>query len=822
MNLKKGISMIVLIITIILIIILTSTVIITVEDAIVNATIAAFAQDLKSVEEATTIYYQQNDEFPVLGENKACSKGEILQIVPNDKKDEFVNELNLNNDNVENDNLGAFYMIDLAKLNVEETSRGLQKDENGNQLLSDVFVISYPSMNVYYLHGLTANDTEYFSLSSKITKVIKVEDIINYTNQKATVFGLRQFNNVGTIQDVTVKREVKTWTNKLNLLIEADMTQSESLYFSFGMDERYKLNTISGYNSIYFSDSFESYNLNSSEEKIATGITSADIENFKSIPQDQRKMVIIKEENGAIEGQIEVDLSNYDTDLPVRVTEAEVTSNVYNNKVTFKVEDNTSGIKEVKYEYLRVYDENAQTKLYYNEVENYDISYIYSRGKSAKLNNDGTVELDVPKDVEGIQIRVFDKAGNASEVINQNTSTPIYIGINEINPTKTSVHLDNVIKTNESVNYATIQISTDDVNYNEEVRLNLVEKTQGIFTSSVDCEDLVNVEDKIYIKLNVYYSNNKVETRIKEISTYNQIENLGEGTRNIQEAAYDKPYVPVEFKYLEGKVNSGYVIKDRTNENEFVWIPVKEISEYKRGVIADSRDLTSYIEEDNDINKAIKNSVEKYGGFYIGRYETRYNGNAMYDNTNTGTYLKGDLTPVINNSSNIWNYISNDYAKTISASMYNTKTKSTLINSYAYDTTLNWLVSTNNKTSEQVSIDSTSWGNYLNSKIENVTSYTLENTISTVLAKENPVIKDSGKSMIINSLNSNYTSANNIFDLAGNVYEWTTETYSGSCIGRGGRYNSLGNERPAAYRFTASSTDASNHDVGFRVMLYFE
>lgn len=243
MRSKKGISMIILVVTIVLALILVSTITITTGDSIVNARITAFAQDLKKVEEGVTLYYQQNDEFPVLGENKAYSKAEILEIVPDRVESAFVEELELNNDNVENDNLGAFYMIDLAKIDVEETSRGIQRDADSNELLSDVFVVSYPSMNVYYLEGLKAKNTVYFSLSSKISRVVKVSEITNYTEQKASLFSLSRFVDVGFIQDVTVRREVKSWTNKLNILIDANMESNETLYFSIDGYTQHRLDT---------------------------------------------------------------------------------------------------------------------------------------------------------------------------------------------------------------------------------------------------------------------------------------------------------------------------------------------------------------------------------------------------------------------------------------------------------------------------------------------------------------------------------------------------------------------------------------------------
>ena len=44
------------------------------------------------------------------------------------------------------------------------------------------------------------------------------------------------------------------------------------------------------------------------------------------------------------------------------------------------------------------------------------------------------------------------------------------------------------------------------------------------------------------------------------------------GERTIE--GYDTPYVPSGFEHTEGTWNTGYVIKDTSNGNEFVWVPV--------------------------------------------------------------------------------------------------------------------------------------------------------------------------------------------------------------------------------------------------------
>ena len=62
----------------------------------------------------------------------------------------------------------------------------------------------------------------------------------------------------------------------------------------------------------------------------------------------------------------------------------------------------------------------------------------------------------------------------------------------------------------------------------------------------------------------------------------------------------------------------------------------------------------------------------------------------------------------------------------------------------------------------------------------------------------------------------------NIYDIAGNVWEWTLEKASdigGSCAIRGGRFALTGSDIYASYRYY-TSTEHSNNDVGFRVSIF--
>lgn len=202
----------------------------------------------------------------------------------------------------------------------------------------------------------------------------------------------------------------------------------------------------------------------------------------------------------------------------------------------------------------------------------------------------------------------------------------------------------------------------------------------------------------------------------------------------------------------------------------------------------------------NQLEKEFNNmivSVEKYGGFYIGRYET---GNI---NQETPVVQKGNT----NISSQTWD---NMYKRCKNIKGDNTNVETGMIWGNQWDRTLMWLIETGSKTKEQIADDSTSWGNYNNATFEYVNS-----SGSTVTKNENSGTK-------IPTGNTEYTKANNIYDLAGNVYDWTMEASStGSRVCRGGNYNGYGDNDPADCR-NYYSPSYSYYNCGCRSALYIK
>ena len=110
-----------------------------------------------------------------------------------------------------------------------------------------------------------------------------------------------------------------------------------------------------------------------------------------------------------------------------------------------------------------------------------------------------------------------------------------------------------------------------------------------------------------------------------------------------------------------------------------------------------------------------------------------------------------------------------------------------------YDRTLIWLIESGNKTKEEICKDSTSWGNHKNAQFE------YENTNGKIVAK---IANSSTK---IPTGSSEYTKANNIYDLVGNMNEYSMEAATANTRARrGGNYYANGD---IANRFERETND---------------
>ena len=332
-----------------------------------------------------------------------------------------------------------------------------------------------------------------------------------------------------------------------------------------------------------------------------------------------------------------------------------------------------------------------------------------------------------------------------------------------------------------------------------------------------------------------------------------------------------KPYFPNStFSYKEGDLSTGLVIKD-SNDNEYVWVEVPKTiytdTKYnKTGTTITENDwekirdcLKAYtVDYSNsdfkdtntdgttysvDYQNMLK-SVYTKGGFWIGRYEAGLEGDtprASY------TAISASDKAVIKPNMYPYNYVKRDEAQTLTQKMDYGDCKGSLIFGIQWDLALKYIEEKTVETVEEANKDkvrtdikrkltskSTTIGNYRNSAfILNRGKFAQYNALSkwyNFNSEEKPtLVTGSNKKeqslyengILLTTGATEATNLQNIYDIAGNVWEWTLEFYSTSlpCVIRGGSCYDSGSSYPAKNRI--SDNIGSYYDgIGFRVGLW--
>ena len=191
-------------------------------------------------------------------------------------------------------------------------------------------------------------------------------------------------------------------------------------------------------------------------------------------------------------------------------------------------------------------------------------------------------------------------------------------------------------------------------------------------------------------------------------------------------------------------------------------------------------------------------SIAKYGGFYIGRYETGdVNSTLTVHRMNTNIGGKE------------W-YILYEKCKQLRGNNKNVLTN--MLYGSQYDRMLMWLIESGNKTKEQIILDSSDWGVYQNFDLE--------------YDSDGDGVADTTKIVgrMIPSGSSEQTNANNIYDIGGNYWEWTMEANgTNSRIYRAGWASSYsGDVMNAKYRSGWSPNGNYVGRGGCRAALYIK
>ena len=354
--------------------------------------------------------------------------------------------------------------------------------------------------------------------------------------------------------------------------------------------------------------------------------------------------------------------------------------------------------------------------------------------------------------------------------------------------------------------------------YGTDGKLNLKDlkdnlENQGIsYTNSKEfpLEVTVNGEKK---KID---ANGNVTVKLESVADSKTKGTVFKDTTTIEDTYGNQVKIPKGFKIANDSatdVTGGIVIEDATYTNtigsQFVWIPVgtgenaikkanKETVEIELGrynftknsdgTITTSEYSGSYTEDttashDSSRGNAIAKDIEKFKtsansnhGYYIGRYEAGvvdYNSSVSTSNSNNETnwtgYTGDNIKLVCKKEQQVWNYVTQNKASEVSRNMYGSEAKVTsdLINSYAWDTAIVFI--------QKCGTESNSSTYSYTVGLSSTSKSAPQTTGTNILKATSKVDKQC-----------------NIFDMAGNCSEWTTETSSHSaypCVLRGGIYS---------------------------------
>ena len=267
---------------------------------------------------------------------------------------------------------------------------------------------------------------------------------------------------------------------------------------------------------------------------------------------------------------------------------------------------------------------------------------------------------------------------------------------------------------------------------------NINEKEKDVMYVTLKIDAKVDDEDGIdYVvdeKTNERYRDLPVEIMIDKNDIYT-FKAVAKNTKTkeakiqvtqIKEVSANKPYIPKGFEHVDDTiVEEGYVIKDKAG-NEYVWIPV----ENGKLPLGEFNESNEYRDEDAGV---FNNSVAKNYGFYVARYEAGINDDMMKAKT-----------PVSKPNVDVWTGITHEQAKEMSKNVaqeneYSSTTYTSLVTGGAWRAILEFA-----EKEKPGYKRSTNYGNYSDGILR--------------AGAGNDVVK-------------------NIYNLAGNLREWTDEIY---------------------------------------------
>lgn len=346
---KKGVSLISLIVSIIIIVIILGIIVVTSFDSIDVVTINEFAIEIYDIQTAVDEYKQRNESYPS-GDTYKLNYSKVPVSIQSQFSGEQVVSGDIN-----------FKKIDLSLIGIDNNKLGLGEGE-------DVYVLSEQTGRVYYMPGVEFEGTVHYTITDKISEILGI------TPGNSPSFGIK-------IEDVKFELSTAEYTKepitvKVKIPIDAIgrsiySPNHEAVYLGIeGQEEVWEVNTIDTKTGNYY---------------INVGY------NYQGVSKSVQYAVVNYDD---VEPEVEVAENIKDGVNIIKITAVDKLELPNGNK------DNGSGISEIKYAKDIITDksffENQGIKLSGDELR-VDLSTPYTIFVKDKVGN-STIYNGMPDD----------------------------------------------------------------------------------------------------------------------------------------------------------------------------------------------------------------------------------------------------------------------------------------------------------------------------------------------------------------------------------------------------------------------------------------
>ena len=286
----------------------------------------------------------------------------------------------------------------------------------------------------------------------------------------------------------------------------------------------------------------------------------------------------------------------------------------------------------------------------------------------------------------------------------------------------------------------------------------------------------------------------------------------------------NKPINSEDYENIE-YVMQQYVLTYRDSENKG---QTAGTDEWHEGCGLENSQYTQ-------LKQKMLKSVYENHGFYVGRYEVGIAEDNKIRNFETDytTLHPINETPLIQKNKIIYNWVRLSQAQQLSEKLAVGKKISSLMFGIQWDLIMKYIENNGNFNNnganklinqQLIKMDSTKWGNYGDSTfyITNTKARYSENSGATYTQVQSKGYNKTSSNILFTTGATERNRVLNIYDLAGNVYEWTLEKTNDveiSCSLRGGSYRTGGMDNPCSCRYYNRAI-SSNEYAGFRSTLY--